>query len=211
MAAEETRLQILRAAERLFAEHGVDAVSLRQVSVAAGQRNTSATQYHFQDKQGLVEAVLWRHSEAIQRQWEMTLDTLEGETISIPALVALLVRPLAAKLQDEDGGWEYVTLCVQLLAHPTMPLTQTRSATAAAPRRVMGRVIAETGIAPALVPLRALRVTSLIYQSIHTYGNLARRGVAPVSFDLFVSDLIDSVTAVFCQPPSDATRELLVV
>ncbi|WP_272459542.1 TetR/AcrR family transcriptional regulator [Polyangium jinanense] len=43
----ETREVILAAAERLFAEHGVAAVSNRQVSEAAGQGNNFAVGYHF--------------------------------------------------------------------------------------------------------------------------------------------------------------------
>ncbi|HEX2214632.1 MAG TPA: TetR family transcriptional regulator, partial [Mycobacterium sp.] len=43
--ASVTREAILTAAERLFAEHGVYAVSNRQVSEAAGQGNNAAVGY----------------------------------------------------------------------------------------------------------------------------------------------------------------------
>lgn len=42
-----TREALLTAAERLFAERGVQAVAHRQISVAAGQRNQAAVNYHF--------------------------------------------------------------------------------------------------------------------------------------------------------------------
>ena len=45
--ASSTQEAILVAAERLFAEHGVFAVSNRQVSEAAGQGNNAAVGYHF--------------------------------------------------------------------------------------------------------------------------------------------------------------------
>lgn len=48
--------KILLAAERLFAERGFG-VSLREIAVAAGQRNHSAVQYHFGDKTGLIDAL----------------------------------------------------------------------------------------------------------------------------------------------------------
>ncbi|MEV0038015.1 TetR family transcriptional regulator, partial [Streptomyces sp. NPDC050804] len=44
---DATRELILVTAERLFAEHGVFAVSNRQVSEAAGQGNNAAVGYHF--------------------------------------------------------------------------------------------------------------------------------------------------------------------
>jgi len=39
--------KLMDAAERLYAEHGFAAVSIRQISDAAGQRNKSIVQYHF--------------------------------------------------------------------------------------------------------------------------------------------------------------------
>ncbi len=44
-------------AERLFAQHGIDGVSIRQILQAAGVANNSAVQYHFESKAGLVRAI----------------------------------------------------------------------------------------------------------------------------------------------------------
>ena len=61
----DARLRMLVAAERLFAERGIGAVSLREIGAAAGQRNNSAAQYHFGTRQNLVAAILdLRHSAA---------------------------------------------------------------------------------------------------------------------------------------------------
>lgn len=49
--------QIVLAAERLFAEHGLNGVSLRQISAAAGNGNNTAVQYHFGSKERLVQAI----------------------------------------------------------------------------------------------------------------------------------------------------------
>ena len=45
-------------AERLFAVHGVNGVSLRQISAEAGMANHSVVQYHFGTKDGLIDAIL---------------------------------------------------------------------------------------------------------------------------------------------------------
>ena len=60
--ASLTREAILTAAERLFAEHGVFAVSNRQVSEAAGQGNNAAVGYHFGTKTDLVRAIEHKHA-----------------------------------------------------------------------------------------------------------------------------------------------------
>jgi AcrR family transcriptional regulator len=52
------RAQLLDAAERLFAERGIEAVSLREIAAEAGQKNNSAVSYHFRDKRGLLDALI---------------------------------------------------------------------------------------------------------------------------------------------------------
>ena len=49
--------RIIVAAERLFAEHGVNGVSLRQIGAAAGNGNNSAVNYHFGTKKQLIRGV----------------------------------------------------------------------------------------------------------------------------------------------------------
>ena len=59
----DTRARLLTAAADLFAEHGVDSVSVDAVAEAAG-RTSGAVYAHFGSKQGLLLALLddWAHS-----------------------------------------------------------------------------------------------------------------------------------------------------
>lgn len=54
---EDTRSRILEAAERLFAERGIDAVSVRAVLKEAGV-NVALANYHFGSREGLVSELL---------------------------------------------------------------------------------------------------------------------------------------------------------
>jgi AcrR family transcriptional regulator len=54
--ASDTKSRLLRIAERLFAEHGFDGVSVRQLTAAAGV-NLAAINYHFGSKEGLLSAI----------------------------------------------------------------------------------------------------------------------------------------------------------
>jgi AcrR family transcriptional regulator len=56
-ARRPAKEQIVLAAERLIADHGVDGASLRQIAAVAGQGNNSAVHYHFGDKDSLIRAV----------------------------------------------------------------------------------------------------------------------------------------------------------
>jgi AcrR family transcriptional regulator len=59
-APSPSALRLVLAAERLFATHGIDGVSLRQITAEAGSGNNSAVHYHFGSKHGLIAAI-FRH------------------------------------------------------------------------------------------------------------------------------------------------------
>jgi AcrR family transcriptional regulator len=56
-AVDETPTRILDAAERLFAERGIESVSVRSILVAAGV-NAALAHYHFGSRDGLITALL---------------------------------------------------------------------------------------------------------------------------------------------------------
>src|SRR6201995_3322027 len=61
-----TREALLQAAERLFAERGMYAVSNRQISEAANQGNNAAACYHFGTRTDLLRAIQSKHRRPIE-------------------------------------------------------------------------------------------------------------------------------------------------
>src|SRR5215470_8829481 len=74
----DTRQQLILAAERLFAERGIEGVSLREINLAAKQRNTSAAHYHFGSKDALIDAIFEFRRPEIGRRRDEILDQLEA-------------------------------------------------------------------------------------------------------------------------------------
>ena len=109
--------RILRAAEALFAERGLDAVSLREVAIKAGQKNTNAVQYHFGSKEGLIRAIWERHAAGIEARRASLLAQTAGE-LTLAQAVEMLVITVLAKLDDPDGGREYLMIMSQLVSNP---------------------------------------------------------------------------------------------
>src|SRR5438874_9788261 len=109
---EATRARLITAAEQLFAARGIDAVSLREINRASGARNAVAVQYHFEDRAGVIRAIVAKHRPDIEARRHAILDQYEAERPAGPeglrVLAGALVRPLAAKLADTDGGPEYL-------------------------------------------------------------------------------------------------------
>ncbi|WP_344268312.1 helix-turn-helix domain-containing protein [Streptomyces hebeiensis] len=114
-----TRELLLTAAERLFAERGVYAVSNRQVSEAAGQGNNAAVGYHFGTKADLVRAVVRRHAEPIERQRVKLLARI-GDSAELRDWVACLVRPTHEHLAALGSPTWYGRFCAQVLTDPAL-------------------------------------------------------------------------------------------
>src|SRR6185295_6139770 len=94
----ETRERILDTAERLFAERGYSATSLRSI-IAAAKVNLAAVHYHFRTKEALLDEVLKRRLEPVNRERLAMLDACEQAVGNAPpplegVLTALIEPPL---------------------------------------------------------------------------------------------------------------------
>ncbi|MEZ5229820.1 MAG: TetR family transcriptional regulator [Acidimicrobiales bacterium] len=86
--------RMIEAAERIAAEEGLGAMSLRAVQAAAGQRNKSAAQYHFGSREGLIERIVVHRMGPINERRVEMLGTLPDEA-TLADLVEVFVRPTA--------------------------------------------------------------------------------------------------------------------
>ncbi len=116
---EVTRRNLKRVARRLFAERGVDGVSVREIVEASGQRNAAALHYHFGTKDDLVRELLLDGAKLIDDSRQAILDELEaaGGPRSVRDVVAALVTPNLT-MRGEAGEEEtYLRFIVALQAH----------------------------------------------------------------------------------------------
>jgi AcrR family transcriptional regulator len=118
-AGEATRARIIRTAGRLFARKGIDAVPVREITLAA-QVNTAAIHYHFGSKQGLVKAIVedWAAELAGRRsRWLRRLEASPAPELR--EVVAALVYPIAELAADRRrGGRDYVAFLSAVLSDP---------------------------------------------------------------------------------------------
>lgn len=114
-----TRDAILAAAERLFAEHGVHAVSNRQISEAAGQGNNAAVNYHFGTKVELIRAIVREHTERIERVRERMVADLAHST-DVRDWVGCLVRPHIEHLAELGTPTWFGRFNAQVMTDPAL-------------------------------------------------------------------------------------------
>jgi AcrR family transcriptional regulator len=196
--------RLISAAEELFARHGIDGVSLREINRVAGAKNASALQYHFRDRDGLLRALMAKHRRDVEARRHAMLDAYEADgRDDLRALAGALVRPMAAKLADEDGGPQYLQIMADLMNRPRAvvdPADQDPSASIYRWRQLVGTLLDED------VTRLHRRYVSIRFSAVEI-GRRARSG--PHTDDrLFTSDLVDLVTGVLAAPLSDETRRL---
>lgn len=204
--AEPTRARIISAAEALFAQRGIDGVSLREITRVAGTKNTVALQYHFDDRDGVVRAILRKHLPEVAARRNALLDQVEpAGSADLRALAAALVHPLAAKLDDADGGLAFLQIYAELVNRPRAAVTPEIPDDGSPGSLERWRALVGPLLDPEAVRLHrrftAIRLTAF---------ELGRRaGSGPHADDrLFVSHLVDLVVATLAAPVSEETVRL---
>ena len=112
--SSDTRDQILDTAERLFAEFGIDGVSIRTITAEA-RVNLAAIHYHFGSKEALVREVFVRRIDPLNRERLRLLDDLLERSRPKPPgleqLVRILVGPPLRLWLQADKGETFTRLC----------------------------------------------------------------------------------------------------
>jgi len=213
---ETTRRQLILAAEKLFAESGIDGVSLRQINVAAGQKNSSAAHYHFGSKSALILSIYQHRMESVNRRRTAQLRQIkaEGREQDIRALVEVIVNPIVEEIDADDTGGSYIRFMAQAIGHPQLDLVelwqQEHSGGLAETIALLHKALDET--VPR--PLVGQRFGLAFEQIVHSLADREKlRHSAANTFEvnaaLFVNNLIDAVAGSMAAPVSAPTREAL--
>jgi AcrR family transcriptional regulator len=97
-----TRDKLIDAAARLFAERGIDSVSLAEIVRESGQRNASAVQYHFGGRDDLLLAILERYVPVLRSRRLELLAVAESNGSDVRSAAEAIVRPVTELAQR---GW----------------------------------------------------------------------------------------------------------
>lgn len=113
--AEDTKAQLKRAAQALFARHGIDAVTVQQIVAAAGQRNNAALHYHFGTKEELIRQLLIDGAEQIDNRRQEMLAAMDkaGGPSSVREVLDILVTPVI-ELEADKRRRGYIRLVASI-------------------------------------------------------------------------------------------------
>lgn len=207
MRTETTRQLMLDAAERLFAEYGIAAVSSRQIAEAALQSNNSAVGYHFGSKNNLVLAIARCHEQAMDRR-RRELVTIARGSANLYHHVGCLVLPFTDHLAELGNSSSYARFAAQLVTNPA--LHNQMLAEAASSSAVRSVIVALDALLPR-VPLPVILTRgrmaygALVYTCAEKEGVLARQADADAvrTWTSTGSVLIDAFAGLITAPVSD--------
>lgn len=107
---DSTKLSILDAAERCFAEGSFDGVSLRAITEAAGV-DLALVNYHFGSKENLLREVVGRRARVVHDDRVRLLEEARHDagtsSPSVEAIVTAFLKPLLRRIASDDPGWRY--------------------------------------------------------------------------------------------------------
>jgi len=207
--SEPTERRLILAAERLFAERGVEAVSLRAVMAAAGT-NVASVHYHFGSKAALVEAVIKERSGRVSARRNEILDEItSSRELTARRLAEAFVYPVVETVNS--GGTAWVTFIAGILAsgHPALSLVtggfvhQGRRFTT-----LLSQIY--PGVSARTIRFRLAQAMSLTFQVLGdldgVQGIMAFSG-AKLTADEVFEELVDVVTAILAGPPLDPAAQ----
>ncbi|MBB3048267.1 AcrR family transcriptional regulator [Litorivivens lipolytica] len=115
--SQATRDRLIEAAEQLFGSRSIDAVSISEITAAAGQKNRNALQYHFKNRSGLLQAIVEKHAHHVAILREDYFQRAEaGEWRAAEAAARCLIMPLVDYVRDTPKAVNFVKIVSQLSA-----------------------------------------------------------------------------------------------
>jgi AcrR family transcriptional regulator len=194
--AMPTERRLILAAERLFAERGIDAVSLRAVNAAAGT-NVASANYHF-------EALIQERSGAVAALRATLLDDLEAAgPLTARGLAEAFVTPVAQMALSDGHTWVRFIAGILGSGHPALAVV-TGAFTEQAVRLtgLLERICPEASRETVRFRLaQAMNLTFRVLGDVDgVQDTLALSGVE-LSPEQVVEQLLDVVTAILAGPP----------
>ena len=103
-SATDAAENIKAAALRLFAQRGVDGVTVREIASAAGQKNHAAVGYYFGSKEALIRELIIDGAKIINdRRWEgLRAIEARGTPATLEEIIDLLIYPGVSISETED-------------------------------------------------------------------------------------------------------------
>jgi AcrR family transcriptional regulator len=217
MKEASTRDLLKLTARRLFAHRGLDGVSVRDIVLAAGQRNSGSLHYYFGTKENLARELVRDGARLIDQRRNRQLDDIEraGGPRALRDIIEILVWPstgLAGDRGEEDTYIRFITILQ--MSHRQLFLDALEERWASGYERCLAhirRLLKD--IDPAIVTQR------LVFMSLYMRAAMSSREAALEagsqshrfwSSEITMQNFIDTIEGILRPAPSRQTRSALL-
>lgn len=203
---ELTRIALIEAAEELFAENGIDNVSLRQIGDAIGSDNNAVVSYYFGSKAGLLKAIYEYRVPALEARRTELLRLADehgngGDTL---VLLHALWAPIFEQ-RNAHGKPSYAGLLASLEHAPPLISMVELSQQHPTTRELAERLQHSAGdIGEALFWQRLRLITLMMVAAIHDSVKLENEGRQRSKIDAVFADALNMSAAAMTVPLGSA-------
>jgi len=206
-----TRTRLMRAMEKLCAQQGVENVTVRAVVEAAGQKNESALQYHFKNREGLIDAIhRSRFAQTLGIRRELLTQCLaKNSAPSVRELCYLMVAPTFQLCRSDAGYRQWIKGFGAINASVRHPMVEEEVIEESNSIRIIARLLREQvpQLDEAMFDNRYITVVRFSGLSMSNHAKEKNAFLGPES-DFFISNLTDLLTGIFTAEVSSETRSL---
>lgn len=211
----ETRDKLKAVARGLFALHGVDSISIKDIVVEAGQRNNASIQYHFGSKEALIGELLIDGAKQVDALRQSMLDRMaaEGGPSSVREVLEALVRPVNEITEGDEQGGTYIRFLSNVqMNHRDLVRHYLGDRWNLGYRRCLDHLHGLLSHMPASLLEQRMSMVGIYANAIFAAKEAARDAAqTPNRFwapQYTIENIIDSLQAVLEWKPSAATLEL---
>ncbi len=209
----DTKNALMRAAEKLIAERGMENVSIRDIVSAAGQKNESALQYHFKNLTGLIDAILQERSEQTHAKRAELIDALlaRGSEPTLREICMLMVQPSFDLARASMDFRRYIkAFGHQLVLTETSPLAEvtTRGGGGMSGKQLARMLKAALPHLDADAYQRRMEAAVRLCSASMYHQARQKNAFKGEQAELFMHSLIDALVGLLSAPVSPETKAL---
>lgn len=198
---QDAKTRLILTGERLFADVGIQGVSMREIASKAGQGNHFAVQYHFGSREGLVQAIFdFRMRQMEPMRGEM-IAALEARDRLLDARSIIEVILLPQLHLDGGRNRSYGNFLSQyLLQGDWDEFGQFGGQTPQQLGRALEMLRKRVAYLPPHVAQRRLVNVSLMFLNLLVRSGRMEDHEFPESFDHALEDTMDQIVMAMCLP-----------
>jgi AcrR family transcriptional regulator len=196
--------ELVLAAERLIAVHGLAGVSLRQIGAASGNGNNSAVIYHFGTKDHLVQAIFQYRLPRLRARRALFIE--ERRPNDLRSWLECQVRAVLEQSELDDS--HYMSFIASLQLHDGAEGFRHLPA-GFADSQLEFETHLRSHVGHLDEPLQSIRLSQAMFLIVSAAAARERargRGEVVLPFALEVANLLDTSVALLKAPISSATR-----